>query len=114
MFKNVGSLVSLVFLSFALYLCICLSKFREHLEELLKGHQGVSIQALEMLPDNPPDVLASFLYCTRQNLIAAMLESELLKHSQSGILSCPVGEGGPAVDTQVHKYPWSISQFIFQ
>ena len=43
------------------------------------------------------------------DLIASMLECELFKHSQSGILSGPVGEWGPPVDAQVHKYPWCMS-----
>ena len=28
------------------YFGVCLSKFREHLEELLKGHQSIRVQAL--------------------------------------------------------------------
>ena len=90
------------------YFGVCLSKLWEHLEELLKGHQGIGIQALRT------DHYVIFLATTSKirklmslkalkDLVAAMFECELLKHAEGGILACPGGEGGPTIDSQVDE-----------
>ena len=78
------------------------------MEELLKGHQGIGIQALRI--DHSVIFLAKTSYIRKlrnlkalKDLVAAMFECELLKHAEGGILARPRGEGGPTIDSQVDK-----------